>query len=93
MFPAKYTEIRHIKPTSGRVSVIGKVIKKNSEFAIDDGTGQILLETNQEMPLGKLVRIMGFVRENSIKVEIIQDFDGFDLDLYKRVKNYKELNV
>jgi hypothetical protein len=83
--PAKYKELRDIRYGDGRISVIGKVIKFDNGLGIDDGTGKAALLTDKNIKPGDLVRIIGFVTQTKqIRVELVQNFEGFDIDLYKK---------
>lgn len=75
-----------------RVAFIGTVIDKKDGLTVDDGTGTITVESEdvESFKLQDIVRVIGKVNltENEIKIngEIIQNFNSFNLKLYKRAK-------
>ena len=57
-----------------------------NSFILDDGTGKI--EVSSEMPAGrnKLFRVFCSVIDEKLKADVVQDMEGLDLELFKKVK-------
>lgn len=93
-FPTVERKISEIGPEDVRVSIIGTVVDRSeNKIVLDDGTGTIEIFAGDDLIKDskgkKTLRIIGrVVPENGIKInaEIIQDFSGFNKDLYERVK-------
>jgi len=95
--PAKVVWIKDIS-SSARVSVVGAIIRKDEmEMSIDDGTGQVTVLLNEEVPykVTDKVRVIGRVYGNTIEAEVIQDMGDLNTDLYKKsvdiIKKYHEI--
>ncbi len=78
-------------PEAGRVAVIGTVLDLDEGMIVlDDGTGSVtgrLSETtikNGQIDKGVLARVVGRLGSGELDVEIIQNFDGFDTELYEK---------
>ncbi len=89
--------INEISAESPCISTIGTVISRNSEessMVLDDGTGQITVNVNSLPQLGSLIRIiaMPFVSDDQVMLDamIIQDFTGFEVDLYREILQMEE---
>lgn len=91
--PAKERAISEITPQDIRVRVIGTILdKQDDRIVLDDGTGKI--DVSFEKPVdsetNKTVRVFGKVisMEGGIELqgEVIQDMDGFDMELWRKVK-------
>ncbi|SRR3989344_1855851 len=75
-----------------KVSISGIIIDKTENSVIlEDGTGQINVSIETELPVNSYVRVLGRVLpyDDSLEVhgEIIQDFSKIDKLLYKKVKS------
>jgi hypothetical protein len=85
-------DISDIDPQDIRVSVVGTVIRKDPiqySMTIDDGTASITVFADTLYDVQSTVRIIGRPQmrgEPIIDAEIIQDFSGFNLELYQRIK-------
>ena len=87
-------DIVEIKEDDKRVSIVGTVVRKNTtkySMIIDDGTGEIEVYADALFDIGNLVRVIGRIFKNntlglSINAEIVQDFSGFDVALYQKVR-------
>jgi len=97
-FPMNEKKISEIGPEDIRVSIIGLVVDSSEDkIVIDDKTGtiEVLLNTmDEKIESNLLVRVIGkVVSENGtlIKAESIQDFSGFDLELYEKLKKIKSI--
>jgi len=90
--PAIERDISDIDPQDIRVSVVGTVIRKDPiqySMTIDDGTASITVFADTLYDVQSTVRIIGRPQmrgEPIIDAEIIQDFSGFNLELYQRIK-------
>lgn len=84
--------ISELKPTHSKVAVSGTLITKNeSSLVIDDGTGQIVVLTNELfVPSGAYLRIFGrvipFDDGLQIHADVIQDLSTIDKIAHKKVK-------
>jgi len=92
--PAIEKKISDIQPESDvRVRLLGTVIDSSlNSVVLDDGSGKIevYFEEQPKVRQGQLVRItariLPLIDGFECKGELIQNLDGFNLDLYKRVK-------
>lgn len=93
--PAVERKIAEITEEDTRVALIGKAFKIDKmdyTFWLDDGTGVILIESEENVlpEPGQLVRVIGRVirEENGIHIygEVIQDFTGVDLEALEEVQ-------
>ncbi|HDM22843.1 MAG TPA: replication protein RepA [Methanomicrobia archaeon] len=87
-------DIVEINENDKRVSIVGTVVRKNTKkysMIIDDGTGEIEVYSDTLFNIGDLIRVIGrvFKDENMslcINAEVLQDFSGFDVALYQKVR-------
>ena len=93
--PAVERKIAEIREDDTRVSLIGKAFKVDKldyTFWIDDGTGVILVESEENvLPAnGQVVRVIGRVIRNDEGVhifgEVIQDFSEADLEALEEIR-------
>ncbi|KUO43368.1 MAG: hypothetical protein APU95_05815 [Hadesarchaea archaeon YNP_N21] len=94
--PARDRAISEVKAGEERVRVLGLVVdKKEAEFTLDDGTGQIVVicedpKLGENVELGSKVRVYGIpliaggIRE--LRAEIVQRMNGLDLQLYDEMR-------
>jgi hypothetical protein len=94
--PARDRRISEIKLGDERVRVVGLVVdKRDAEFTLDDGSGQITVlfddpALGEGISVGSKVRVFGMplsagdVRE--LRAEIVQKVDRLDLELYEEVR-------
>jgi hypothetical protein len=90
--PATEMFVSDVDAESSRIAVVGKIRSKTDTVAVlEDKTGSINLlfqkrEILDSLEVGRIYRIIGLVLPHDqgveIKVEIIQDFAGFDLEGY-----------
>lgn len=86
--PSKHRKIKDIDEKDIRISLIGAVIsKKDFEFILDDGTGQInvICEEDVDFKEGDLVRVVGRLFTDVVQAEIVKKVEDMDMDLYNRV--------
>ncbi len=89
--------IKNISSDHVRVSITGTIVSKNDSiysFMVDDGTGTIVVITNdidrfKELREGQFVRVLGRTwgeaDETELQADIIQDFSKIDKELWKKV--------
>lgn len=98
--PAVERTVSEITPQDIRVRVIGTVVdQKDGRMVLDDGTGKIdvTFEKPPEKDSKGLVRVFGKVisMEGGMELqgELVQELDGFDLDLWKKVRELEKLQA
>ncbi|WP_297516314.1 replication protein RepA [Thermococcus sp.] len=93
--PAVERKIAEIMEDDTRVSLIGKAFKVDKldyTFWLDDGTGVILVESEENVlpENGQVVRVIGRVirSEESVHIfgEVIQDFSDADLEALEEIR-------
>ncbi|NJE30449.1 replication protein RepA [Thermococcus sp. 18S1] len=93
--PAVERKISEIRDDDTRISLIGKAFKVDKmdyTFWLDDGTGVILIESEENVlpSEGQVVRVIGRVirneEETHIYGEVVQDFSGADLDALEEIR-------
>ncbi|ASJ10428.1 replication protein RepA [Thermococcus sp. P6] len=92
--PAVERKISEIREDDTRVSLIGKAFKVDKmdyTFWLDDGTGVILVESEENvLPAeGQTVRVIGrLIRNEEIHVygEVVQDFSSADLEALEEIR-------
>ncbi|AJC71048.1 MAG: replication protein RepA [Thermococcus sp.] len=92
--PAVERKIAEIREDDTRVALIGKAFKIDKmdyTFWLDDGTGVILVESEDNVlpENGQLVRVIGRVIRNEnvhIYGEVVQDFTGVDLEALEEIR-------
>lgn len=95
--PSIERKISAIKQDDIRVALIGTVIDcQENRVVIDDGTGKvnITFDTNVEAKSGDMIRVLGRVIPMDEGVEIqgdaLQDFNGLDMELMKRLEKLEK---
>jgi len=97
--PAVERKIAEIKEDDTRVSLIGrafKVDKLDYTFWLDDGTGVILVESEENVlpENGQTVRVIGRVirSEESVHIfgEVIQDFSSADIEALEEIRELEK---
>ena len=80
-------QVSEVTPNDSRVSIIGNVagVGENS-FVLDDGTGKIEIISDVRVEKDRLVRAFCSVIDEKLKADIVQDVEGLDLNLFKKVK-------
>lgn len=93
--PAVERKIAEIREDDTRVSIIGKAFKVDKldyTFWLDDGTGVILVESEENIlpENGQIVRVIGRVIRSDEDVhifgEVIQDFSNADLEALEEIR-------
>jgi len=97
--PAAERKIGEIREDDTRVSLIGKAFKVDKmdyTFWLDDGTGVILIESEENVlpENGQIVRVIGRVIRNEegihIYGEVIQDFSNADLEALEEIRELEK---
>ncbi|WP_297551224.1 replication protein RepA [Thermococcus sp.] len=97
--PAVERKIAEIREDDTRVSLIGKAFKVDKldyTFWLDDGTGVILVESEENVlpENGQIVRVIGRVirGEESVHIfgEVIQDFSDADLEALEEIRELEK---
>ncbi|WP_258083152.1 replication protein RepA [Thermococcus thermotolerans] len=97
--PAVERKIGEIREDDTRVSLIGKAFKVDKmdyTFWLDDGTGVILIESEENVlpENGQIVRVIGRVIRNEEGVhiygEVVQDFSGADLEALEEIRELEK---
>lgn len=88
--PFKEKFIKDIKFEDYKVAVSGSVVnRKERSFFLDDGTGQILV-ISDEVPQYDFVKVFGrlipYEDHYELQAEILQDLSKVDKELLKKVK-------
>ena len=87
--PLHYTpkQISEVNPSDSRVSILGKIINiSDNSFILDDDSGKIEIVSDVQTEKNKLVRVFCSVGEEKLKADIVQNMEGLDLNLFKKVK-------
>ncbi|EHR77721.1 replication factor A complex, RPA14 subunit [Thermococcus litoralis DSM 5473] len=96
--PAVEKKIAEITPEDVRVSLIGKVVKVDKIdyiFWLDDGTGVIAIECEENIlpKIGQTVRVIGRVIRNEkvhIYGEVVQDFSNVNLEYLEEIQELEK---
>jgi len=98
--PAAPRRISEVRPDEERVRVVGLVVdKRDSDFTMDDGSGQIVVILDDPslaagVEVGSKVRVfgnpMGADEEVELHAEIVQRVDKLNLELYQKVQQETE---
>jgi len=96
--PAVEKKIAEITPEDIRVSLVGKVVKVDKIdyiFWLDDGTGVIAIECEENIlpKIGQMVRVIGRVIRNEkvhIYGEVVQDFSNVNLEYLEEIQKLEE---
>lgn len=92
--PAVERKIGEISENDTRVAIIGKAFKVDKidyTFWVDDGTGVILVESEENVlpENGQIVRVIGRVIRNEevhLFGEVVQDFSDADLEALEEIR-------
>ncbi len=81
-------QISEVSSKDSRVSIIGNVaaVGENS-FVLDDGTGKIEILSDAQVEKTKLVRVFCSVVEEKLKADIVQNMEGLDVNLFKKLNS------
>jgi uncharacterized protein YdeI (BOF family) len=76
-----------------RISVVGTVVKcGESEFILDDGTGQLTVICAEDISVKEkdIIRVIGKVYGQTVEAEIVQNMDGLNMQLYLKMYELKK---
>ena len=96
--PAVERKIGEIGENDTRVAIIGKAFKVDKidyTFWVDDGTGVILVESEENVlpENGQIVRVIGrVIRNEEIHIfgEVVQDFSDADLEALEEIQELEK---
>ncbi|MDI3475337.1 MAG: hypothetical protein PWQ79_646 [Thermococcaceae archaeon] len=96
--PAVEKKIAEITEEDTRVALIGKAFKVDKidyTFWLDDGTGVIMVESEENVlpENGQMVRVMGrVIRNDEIHIfgEVVQNFEGADLEALEEIQKLEK---
>jgi len=93
--PRKISEID--SEADSRISVTGRIIEQGeNSFILDDESGKVEIVFEGEVKKDKIVRVFCSLMENRLKADVVQNLEGMDLKLFKKVKELyikRDLNV
>ncbi|MBI2546868.1 MAG: hypothetical protein HYW23_00275 [Candidatus Aenigmarchaeota archaeon] len=80
--------ISEIKASDIKVSILGVVsdVYKNS-FVLSDDTGKIEIACENDAEKGRVVRVFCSVADEKLKADFVQNMEGLDLDLFKKINS------
>ncbi len=80
-------KISEIKNTDQKVSIVGKIVAAEKNLAIiKDDSGQADIFTDDTVEAGHIVRAFCSFVGGRLKLDVVQNLDGLDLNLYKKIK-------
>ena len=78
-------KVSSLTKTDKFVSLLGKVASvKENAVVIEDGTGRIEISSEHALKENAIVRVFCSF-DGQWKTDIVQDMDGIDLNIYKKV--------
>ena len=87
--PLRYkpVKISQINKNDSRFSLVGNIttIKENF-FILDDGEAKVEIFSEQPVER-KLVRVFCSVSDNILKADVIQNLEGLDMNLFKKIED------
>ncbi|HKZ45257.1 MAG TPA: hypothetical protein VJ343_00975 [archaeon] len=82
--PRKISEI-NVK-SDDRIAVMGDVVELGeNSFILDDGSAKAEIVFEGELKKKQMVRVFCSIVENQLKADVVQNLDGLDLNLYKKI--------
>jgi len=82
--PRKISEI-NVK-SDNKVAFIGNVVELGeNSFILDDGSAKAEIVFEGEVRKDKTVRVFCSIVENQLRADVVQNLEGLDLNLFKRV--------
>ena len=76
-----------------RISVVGTVVKcGESEFILDDGTGQLTVICTEDISVKEkdIIRVIGKVYGQTVEAEIVQSMGSLNMQLYLKMYELKK---
>ncbi|MEM5802307.1 MAG: hypothetical protein QXQ18_02905 [Candidatus Aenigmatarchaeota archaeon] len=84
----KFRNVSSISKSDTQVALIGKITETlENSFLLSDDTGNIEIFFDGPVEKGKIVRVFCRLIDGSLKADIVQELNNFDLNLYKKVKD------
>ncbi len=79
-------QISSVDSKDSRISLVGNVVGVDeNSFILDDTTGKIEILSDKKIDKNKLVRVFCSVMEDKLKADTIQNLEGLDIDLFKKI--------
>ncbi len=88
MLPSRYkpVKISQLSVNDSRVVLLGNVTSvKDNSFVLDDGEARVEIFSEQPVER-KLVRAFCNIADNKLKVDVIQNLEGLDVNLFKKIE-------
>ncbi len=88
MLPSRYkpVKISQLKENDSRVALVGSVTSvKSDSFVLDDGEARVEILSEQPVER-KLVRVFCNIADNKLKADVIQNLEGLDVNLFKKIE-------
>jgi hypothetical protein len=84
----KPKKISSITKKDDKISVVGKVTNSEENFfVLEDSTGKIEIISEKKVEKNKTIRVFCSLIEGKLKADVIQNLEGLDLNLFKRVQD------
>lgn len=81
-------KISEVSPKDSRVAITGNVIESGEGFfVLDDETGKIEIGTDVRRERGRIVRAFCSVADEKLRADAVQEMDGIDIDLLKKINS------
>ncbi len=79
-------KVSEVNPSDLKVVLVGNVISTaENSIVLGDETGKIEISSDRMMGKNKLIRVFCSVVEEKLKADVVQDMEGLDLDLFKKI--------
>ncbi len=87
--------ISDVKKADSRVSLMGTVVSSSeNSLVIEDSSGRAEIFSEQQVDVGKLVRVFCTNVDGRLKADAVQSLNGLDLNLYLKVQElYRKVGV
>lgn len=83
----KPRKISSITKKDSKISIVGRVIDtKEGSFTLEDSTGKIEIASEEKVEKNEMIRVFCSFVEGNLKADVIQNLEGLDLDLFKKVE-------
>jgi hypothetical protein len=83
----KEKRISEIKPTDEKVCIICKVLSsRGNVLLVEDESGRAEILSEQAIEPKKMIKVFCSNIDGKLKVDFTQNLNGFDLNLYKKIK-------
>lgn len=88
MLPSRYkpVKISQLTNNDSRVALLGNITSvKDNSFILDDGEARVEIISEQPVER-KLVRVFCSILDDKLKADVIQQTEGLDLNLFKKIE-------